>query len=77
MIINGKQIKEICAEGGYDSRFDDVVISLEDGSSILIQGDFSITSLESGQKVNEAQFYSANPSELENGMSSFRKENIK
>lgn len=49
MIINqsiSKSIKSINRKPSYDTRYDDVVITLEDDSSILIQGDFSLTSLQ-------------------------------
>lgn len=56
--LTGKKIAAIRQAGGYDSRFDDVVIVFSDGSSLMVQGDFSLTELAEGQKDNEPGFYS-------------------
>lgn len=56
--LTGKKIAAIRQEGGYDSRFDDVVIVFADGSSLMIQGDFSLTELAAGRKSKDPAFYS-------------------
>ena len=53
----GRKVIEIRPEGGYDSRFNDVVIVFEDGSSLMIQGDFSLTELAADQSCNKPGFY--------------------
>ena len=66
---NGKIIKGIRQEGGADARYDDVVIEFEDGSSMLIQGDFWIKELASGQKDKvEAEVASYHPEKGGSGM---------
>ena len=52
-----RKVVEIRQEGGYDSRFNDVVIVFEDGSSLMIQGDFSLTELAADQRCNKPGFY--------------------
>lgn len=65
----GKIVKGIRQEGGADARYDDVVVEFEDGSSILIQGDFWIKELANGQtdKV-EADVASYHPEKEGSGM---------
>ena len=39
---NGKRIKDIRIEYGYDARWDDVIITFEDNTNITIMGEFEL-----------------------------------